>query len=72
MHRQRLDVTALYNTLDRRRCTKGLTWTQVSEQTGLAAPLFSRMAAGRTVSAEAYLTLCQWLSFEVPFTKDEL
>lgn len=69
MQRRVVDITELYYAIDKRRSVRGITWAQVSTETGLAAPLFSRMAAGRTVSIEGYLTLCKWLDIETPFSR---
>lgn len=61
MPRQHLNIGELYRALNRRREVLGITWANIAEQTGLAAPLFCRLAAGRTVSVDAYLTLLVWL-----------
>jgi hypothetical protein len=69
--RYRLDVAELRDALNQRRARRGITWAQVSAETGLAAPLFCRLADGRTVSADTLVTLLKWLggsagAFTVP------
>jgi len=59
--RYRLDVAELYRALDRRRGARGLNWAQVSTETGLAAPLFTRMAHGHNVGTDGLCTLLAWL-----------
>lgn len=65
MPRYYLDVAELYAALDRRRDRRGLNWAQISAQTGLAAPIFSRLAGGRSVSADALCTLLMWLEQDI-------
>lgn len=71
MRRQCLDVAALHTALSRQLVREGITWAQASADTGLAAPIFTRLKQGRAVSTDAYLTLCKYLGMEMPFTKDD-
>lgn len=59
--RYRLDVAGLRDALNAERARRGITWAQVSAETGLAAPLFCRLAEGRNVSADTLVTLLAWL-----------
>jgi hypothetical protein len=65
--RYRLDVAELRGALNDRRKRRGITWAQVSAETGLAAPLFCRLADGRNVSADTLVTLLVWLRGAGPF-----
>lgn len=71
MARYRLDVPALYLSLDMRRIRLRLNWAEVAAWTGLPAPTFTRLAAGRSVNADTYTTLLMWLAgdlqLHVPF-----
>ena len=70
MKRQRLDVSELYNALNDARIDQNLKWEDISEDTGLAAPLFSRLKHGRDISANTYLTLMKWLGKPTTFARD--
>ena len=71
MARYRLDVPALYLSLDMRRRRLGINWAEVARRTGLPEPYFSRLRAGRSISADTYTTLLMWLAADlelhVPF-----
>lgn len=61
MARYHLNVASLYRALDARRGGRGLTWAQVSAQTSLAAPMFTRLSQGRAPNADGLCTLLAWL-----------
>ncbi|TMU98074.1 hypothetical protein [Streptomyces sp. DASNCL29] len=57
----RLDVPELHRRLDAHRYTRSLSWRAVSRETGLPQSTFSRIARGRSVEADALVTLLVWL-----------
>ncbi|KAB1146786.1 hypothetical protein F7R91_14495 [Streptomyces luteolifulvus] len=64
MSSHRLDVPELHRRLDARRRDLGLTWRGVARQTGLAISTFTRIGKGRTVEADALVTLLVWLDLD--------
>ena len=64
MSAYRLDVPELHRRLDARRQDLGLTWRGVGRQTGLAISTFTRISKGRSVEADALVTLLVWLDLD--------
>ncbi len=64
MSTYRLDVPELHRRLDARREELGLTWRGVGRQTGLAISTFTRISKGRSVEADALVTLLVWLDLD--------
>lgn len=64
MSTYRLDVPELHRRLDARRQELGLTWRGVGRQTGLAISTFTRISKGRSVEADALVTLLVWLDLD--------
>lgn len=60
----RLDVPELHRRLDAHRRDLGLTWRGVGRQTGLAISTFTRISKGRSVEADALVTLLVWLDLD--------
>lgn len=60
----RLDVPELHRRLDAHRQDLGLTWRGVGRQTGLAISTFTRISKGRSVEADALVTLLVWLDLD--------
>lgn len=55
-----LDRDALYSALDFARATRGLTWEQVAEDTGVPASSLSRLKDGHGLSGDNLLNLLRW------------
>lgn len=64
MSTHRLDVPQLHRRLDTRRRELGLTWRGVARQTQLAPATFSRIISGRSLEADALVTLLVWLGLD--------
>lgn len=64
MSTHRLDVPELRRRLDAERRSLGLSWRGVSRQTGLPPSTFSRITQGRTIEADALVTLLVWLNLD--------
>ncbi|RPF34983.1 helix-turn-helix transcriptional regulator [Streptomyces sp. TLI_185] len=64
MSTHRLDVPQLHRRLDARRRELGLTWRGVARQTQLAPATFSRIINGRSLEADALVTLLVWLDLD--------
>ncbi|MGI8875657.1 MAG: helix-turn-helix domain-containing protein [Egibacteraceae bacterium] len=57
-----LDVAALHATLDRERERRGMSWRQVSRETGVSASTLSRMGQGvARPDVDGFATLVGWL-----------
>ena len=57
----RLDVAALYVTLDSERQQRRLSWRQVATQAGVGPSTLSRMAQGNRPDVDSFVALVQWL-----------
>lgn len=57
----RLDVAALYVTLDSERQQRGLSWRQVAHEAGVGPSTLSRMAQGNRPDVDSFVALVQWL-----------
>jgi transcriptional regulator with XRE-family HTH domain len=57
----RLDVAALYVTLDSERQQRGLSWRQVAQGAGVGPSTLSRMAQGNRPDVDSFVALVQWL-----------
>jgi transcriptional regulator with XRE-family HTH domain len=57
----RLDVAALYVTLDSERQQRGLSWRQLAHEAGVGASTLSRMAQGNRPDVDSFVALVQWL-----------
>jgi hypothetical protein len=60
----RLDVPELHRRLDARRKDLGLSWRGVGRQVGLPVSVFSRIGKGRSIEADALVTLLVWLDLD--------
>lgn len=63
-----LDHAALLAAMVRQRDRNGQTWADVGRETGLAAPTFHRLVAGRSLSCDTYATLMAWLGQPLLYT----
>jgi transcriptional regulator with XRE-family HTH domain len=61
MAQNRLDVAALYVTLDSERQQRGLSWRQVAHDAGVGPSTLSRMAQGNRPDVDSFVALVQWL-----------
>jgi transcriptional regulator with XRE-family HTH domain len=61
MAQSRLDVAALYVTLDSERQQRGLSWRQVAQEAGVGASTLSRMAQGNRPDVDSFAALVHWL-----------
>ena len=61
MTQPRLDVAALYLTLEEERRQRGLSWRQLAQGAGIGASTLSRMAQGNRPDVDSFVALVQWL-----------
>ncbi len=61
MAESRLDVAALYVTLDSERQQRGLSWRQVAHEAGVGPSTLSRMAQGNRPDVDSFVAVVQWL-----------
>jgi len=61
MAQSRLDVAALYVTLDSERQQRGISWRQVAHEAGVGASTLSRMAQGNRPDVDSFAALVHWL-----------
>lgn len=61
MAQSRLDVGALYVTLDSERQQRGLSWRQLAQAAGVGASTLSRMAQGNRPDVDSFAALVYWL-----------
>ena len=61
MAQSRLDVAALYVTLDSERRQRKLSWREVAHQAGVGPSTLSRMAQGHRPDVDSFVALVQWL-----------
>src|SRR5579859_6699288 len=61
MPQSRLDVDALYVTLDSERRQRGLSWRQLAQEAGVGPSTLSRMAQGNRPDVDSFVALVQWL-----------
>lgn len=64
MSTHRLDVPELHRRLDTERRSLGLSWRGVGRQTGLPPSTFSRISKGRSIEADALVSLLVWLNLD--------
>lgn len=57
----RLDVVALYQTLDSERQQRKLSWRGVAREAGVSPSMLSRMAQGNRIDVDNFIALAQWL-----------
>jgi transcriptional regulator with XRE-family HTH domain len=61
MAQSRLDVAALYVTLDSERRQRQLSWRQLAQQARVGPSTLSRMAQGHRPDVDSFVALVQWL-----------
>ena len=62
MARRTFDRAAFFATLDATRISRGLSWRQVADETGISASTFTRLGNGHAPELDAFGVLCAWLS----------
>lgn len=60
MKKGHFDAEAFFGALDAERMSRGLTWKQVSHETGVSASTLTRMAQGRRPDVDGLAALCLW------------
>ena len=60
MKKGHFDAEAFFAGLDAERMSHGLTWKQVSHETGVSASTLTRMAQGRRPDVDGLAALCLW------------
>lgn len=61
MAQSRLDVRALYLTLDSERDQRHISWRQLAQEAGVGPSTLSRMAQGNRPDVDSFVALVQWL-----------
>lgn len=61
MAQSRLDVRALYLTLDSERDQRHISWRQLAHEAGVGPSTLSRMAQGNRPDVDSFVALVQWL-----------
>lgn len=61
MVRRHVDTGALYSALDAKRDGEGLSWRDLGTKLGVASSCFTRLAQGRGVDVDTFMTLTGWL-----------
>lgn len=57
----RFDALALYEALDAQRSARGLTWTQVAKETGVASSTLTGTKRGGRLEVDGTLAMVRWL-----------
>lgn len=57
----RFDTAGLYDTLDEERMARGMSWSQVAEEIGVAASTMKRLAKGGRMEVDGLMFILQWL-----------
>jgi hypothetical protein len=60
----RLDVPELHRRLDAQRIARGMSWRGVGRECGLPVSSFTRIGHGRSIEADALVTLLVWLEMD--------
>lgn len=63
--RLKFDQSAFYAALDATRRQRGLTWKQVSEESGVSASTLARMSRGRGPDASGLAALVSWAELKL-------
>lgn len=58
---QRFDAKALYEELDARRTSQGLTWQELSRLVGVSASTMQRLSQGGRLEVDGMLAMVKWL-----------
>ncbi|ASR33828.1 transcriptional regulator [Prauserella marina] len=57
----RMDARRLYDALDAQRKSRGLSWRQLADESGVSPSLLSRMGNGHRPDLDGFIALVQWL-----------
>lgn len=61
MAKTKVDVAALYASLDAERQARKLSWRQLAKEIGVSPSLLSRLGNGYRPDADGFATLVRWL-----------
>ena len=61
------EVESFYAALDSHRQAKGLTWREVSEQSGVSQPTLSRLSQGKRPDVDGLALLLAWSGLDAAF-----
>ena len=61
------NVESFYSALDSHRQAKGLTWREVSEQSGVSQPTLSRLSQGKRPDVDGLALLLAWSGLDAAF-----
>jgi transcriptional regulator with XRE-family HTH domain len=68
---RRFDSPALHRALEERRKARGLTWSQVAEESGVSIATIQRLRAGGRMEIDGMLAVVGWLGVPVEnFVRD--
>ena len=62
---RRFDSNALYQALDAKRIARGLTWTQVAEQSGVSVFTLRGTERGGRLEVDGMLAMVDWVGLSV-------
>lgn len=60
MKKEMFDAEGFFASLDDQRSSRGLTWKQVAEDSGVSASTLTRMAQGRRPDVDSLAALVKW------------
>lgn len=69
---RRFDPKALFQALDARRKSRGLTWAAVAREIGVSPSTLTRTAEGGRMEADGMLAMCRWLGRPAESFVDEI
>ena len=61
------DVESFYSAMDSHRLAKGLTWKEVSAQSGVSQPTLSRLSQGKRPDVDGLALLLAWSGLDATF-----
>jgi transcriptional regulator with XRE-family HTH domain len=65
MPKGQFDAEAFYAALDNQRQSKGMSWKQVAERSGVSASTLTRMAQGKRPDVDSMAALAAWSGLSV-------
>jgi transcriptional regulator with XRE-family HTH domain len=69
----RFNARALYAALDEKRRSRGMSWQQVAEETGVSASTLTRTRQGGRLEVDGTLAMVRWLGRTIEsFTRTAL
>lgn len=58
---RKVDVSALYASLDSKRQSEKMSWRQLATELGLSASVFTRLAQGKRPDLDSFVAMTGWL-----------